>query len=204
MYDNDNNSYGQWNGNTTSQNTNSNPYGGYNSNYSYGQNGYSYNQNGHPSYGTYQYNQNGQGPVTPPENGGKKKHTAAKVVAAICILALLVGGVGFAYTTVARRLGSAAPAEQAIEESTEQNVAQEDTQAKLQSRLCHGGCQRKDVGHHTAHVHGLQVVLNLVLCSQRVDGFDEARQDEYDSQDDPADVDEALFHSVSFISPNTA
>ncbi len=127
MYDNDNNSYGQWNGNTTSQNTNSNPYGGYNSNYSYGQNGYSYNQNGHPSYGTYQYNQNGQGPVTPPENGGKKKHTAAKVVAAICILALLVGGVGFAYTTVARRLGSAAPAEQSIEESTEQNVAQEDT-----------------------------------------------------------------------------
>ena len=96
-------SYGQWNANT-SQTTNNGPYSGYNQNYSYGQSGYNYNQNGHPTYGTYQYNAANQAPVMPPQNGGKKKHTAAKVIAAICILALIVGGVGFAYTSFAGKI----------------------------------------------------------------------------------------------------
>ncbi len=130
---NDTPNYSQWSGNT--QGTNQSPYGNYNSgsNYSYGQGQYSYNQNGHPTYGTYQYNSSAQGTVVPPENGVKKKHTAAKVIAAICVLALIVGGVGFAYTTFARRLGSAAPAEQVTEEnvagSIEKDPAAEEKEA---------------------------------------------------------------------------
>ena len=122
-------SYGQWNANT-SQATNNGPYSNYNSsynnsysnNYSYGQSSYNYNQNGHPTYGTYQYNANSQPPVTPPANGGKKKHTAAKVIAAVCILALIVGGVGFAYTQVADRFGLPVPGKEALVENTEEEV----------------------------------------------------------------------------------
>ena len=96
-----------------------------NPSYSYNQNSYSYNQNGQSAYGTYQYN-TGSVPPTP-QTPVKKKHTLAKVVAAVCILALLVGGVGFAYTTVTKRMGSAtqpaaveqAESQQAIEEKTE-------------------------------------------------------------------------------------
>ncbi len=125
-------SYGQWNANT-SQSTNNGPYSNYNSsynnsysnNYSYGQSSYNYNQNGHPTYGTYQYNANSQPPVTPPANGGKKKHTAAKVIAAVCILALIVGGVGFAYTQVADRFGLPVPGKEALVENTEEEVKEE-------------------------------------------------------------------------------
>ncbi len=86
--------------NTTSgQNTYSSTYGnagaasGYNTTYSYGQNRYGYNQNGQHTYGTYQYGGAGSSPVTPPDKPVKKKHTFAKIVAAICILSLLIGGV---------------------------------------------------------------------------------------------------------------
>ena len=103
-------SYSQWNANTSGT-TNNGPYSGYNQNYTYGQSGYNYNQNGHPTYGTYQYNANAQTPVVPPQNGGKKKNTAVKIIAAICILALLVGGVGFAYTRFAGKLGHLAKME---------------------------------------------------------------------------------------------
>ena len=75
-----------------------------NPSYSYGQSSYSYNQNGQPSYGTYQYNANASAPTQ--QVPVKKKHTVAKVVAAICILTLLVGGVGFAYNVVTRHMGS--------------------------------------------------------------------------------------------------
>ena len=130
-------SYGQWNANT-SQSTNNGPYSNYNSsynnsysnNYSYGQSSYNYNQNGHPTYGTYQYNANSQPPVTPPANGGKKKHTAAKVIAAVCILALIVGGVGFAYTQVADRFGLPVPGKEALVENTEEEVQEDVASAK--------------------------------------------------------------------------
>ncbi len=121
-------SYGQWNANT-SQATNNGPYSGYNQNYSYGQSSYSYNQNGHPTYGTYQYNANTQPPVMPPQNGGKKKHTAAKVIAAVCILALIVGGVGFAYTQVADRFGLPVPGKEALVENTEEETKEEVAEA---------------------------------------------------------------------------
>lgn len=117
-------SYGQWNANTSAT-TNNGPYSGYNQNYSYGQSTYSYNQNGQPTYGTYQYNANTQAPVMPPQNGGKKKHTAAKVIAAICILALVVGGVGFAYSAVADRFGLPVPGREEVAESTEQDATEE-------------------------------------------------------------------------------
>ncbi len=119
--------YSQWSGNN--QSTNQTPYGNYSSNYSYGQGNYSYNQNGHPTYGTYQYNSSAQGPVNPPENGPKKKHTAAKVVAAICVLALVVGGVGFAYTAVARKLSGA----KNVQETIEQEYANEQTEEAVPS-----------------------------------------------------------------------
>ncbi len=100
------NSYGG--GNSYGGNGN-NGYGSTNGyNYTYGQGSYSYNQNSHPTYGTYQYNSSNAGnqpPLTPP----KKKHTAIKVIAAICAIALVVGGVGFAYKTVTRRSGFFGP-----------------------------------------------------------------------------------------------
>lgn len=108
-------------------NSNSNPYNYSNNSYSYnqGSNGYTrsntsynqgsagynpnnteynstvgtgYNQPGQQTYGTYQYSQNAyntanQAPV-------KKKGAAGKVIAAICILALLVAGVGASYYAI--------------------------------------------------------------------------------------------------------
>ena len=78
----------------------------YNSGYSYGQSSYSYNQNGQPTYGTYQYNAQTAGAVPPEAGRKKKKHTLAKIVAAVCVLALVVGGVGIAYNTVVKKSGS--------------------------------------------------------------------------------------------------
>jgi serine protease Do len=121
-------------GNYSSTYGNAGAASGYNTTYSYGQNRYGYNQNGQPTYGTYQYGGAGSSPVTPPEKPVKKKHTFAKIVAAICILSLLVGGVGFAYYNISGRLGSTAPAstQQAIEDqqasqSQTEDVAKADT-----------------------------------------------------------------------------
>ncbi len=106
-YSGQNNPYNNQGGYNTQSPNNSYNTGNYTPSYSYGQTSYNYNQNGQPTYGTYQYNANGAGNVVPPEAPVKKKHTAAAVIAAICILALVVGGVGFAYNTFARRMGSA-------------------------------------------------------------------------------------------------
>ena len=59
--------------------------------YGYGNTGntYAYNQQQTRTYGTYQYNMNSNADVTPSKPA--KKNTAAIVVAAIAILALLVG-----------------------------------------------------------------------------------------------------------------
>ena len=99
---------------------NNGTYGG--PSYSYGQSSYSYNQNNsQPTYGTYQYSSNTNNTVPPvPQAPVKKKHTFAKVVAAICILTLLVGGIGYAYTTFGRRMGSAGQA--AVEEQQQEVI----------------------------------------------------------------------------------
>ena len=125
-YSGQNNPYNNQGGYNTQSPNNSYNTGNYTPSYSYGQTSYNYNQNGQPTYGTYQYNANGAGNVVPPEAPVKKKHTAAAVIAAICILALVVGGVGFAYNTFARRMGSAGEEaattqEQNIEESATEN-----------------------------------------------------------------------------------
>ena len=100
---------------------------GYNTGYSYGQNRYGYNQNSQPTYGTYQYGGGGSSPVVPPEKPVKKKHTFAKIVAAICVLSLLVGGVGFAYYNFAGRLGSMAS-------TTTQETVEDQAQAAQQTQ----------------------------------------------------------------------
>ncbi len=98
-------SYNYGGGSSYNSSNSTNPYSYNNQGYSYGQNSYSYNQSNQPTYGTYQYNSQA-GPSVPPERPKKKKHTFAKVVAAVCILALIVGGVGITYNTVVRRSGS--------------------------------------------------------------------------------------------------
>lgn len=138
MYEDDKNVSSSFNGGSYSGQSNLYNQGGYNSqgpqtsynntgytpSYSYSQSSYNYNQNGQPTYGTYQYNANAGGGMVPPEAPVKKKHTVAKVIAAICILSLIVGGVGFAYTTITRRSGSAA--EVAVEDSNAQAEAIEE------------------------------------------------------------------------------
>ena len=101
--------------------------------YSYGQNSYSYNQNGQSTYGTYQYNANAS--AQPQQYPVKKKHTVAKVVAAICILTLLVGGVGFAYNVVTRHMGSASQAnlQDIIPEEEDSAAVENNTDNKTES-----------------------------------------------------------------------
>ncbi len=132
--------YGQWNNTPTygsgtysgqnnsyrSQGNYSGTGTGYNQNYSYGQNSYTYGQNSQPVYGTYQYNSTN---TTAPQQPIKKKHTAAKVIAAICIVALLVGSVGAGYTLY-RRSGSniieeAIENHQEVKEDTEEVASAE-------------------------------------------------------------------------------
>ncbi|WP_029233540.1 S1C family serine protease [Butyrivibrio sp. VCB2006] len=106
--------------------------------YRYGNAGntYSYNnqQQAH-TYGTYQYNVNNGADVTPARPA--KKNTAAIVVAAIAILALLVGGVGASYYTIANRVADKAAQTEVVEEQeteTQTQVAQtETTEEKVQT-----------------------------------------------------------------------
>ena len=140
---------------------------GYNTNYSYGQN--SYNRGTQPVYGTYQYGTSGSSPVVPPETPVKKKHTLAKIVAAVCILSLLVGGVGFAYYNIAGRLGNAAPAttQEAIEEQ-----AQDSTAAKTEdtARADAADAATADSGIQTTTVTGtsMAVVTDVTAVVEEV------------------------------------
>lgn len=89
--------------------------------YRYGNAGstYSYNQQQTGTYGTYQYatgNNANMNTVKP-----AKKNTAAIVVAAIAILALLVGGIGASYYTIANRVANkTTETTQAVEEPQQQ------------------------------------------------------------------------------------
>ena len=88
--------------------------------YSYGNtgNGYTYNQQQTRTYGTYQYNNSNAtaAPVKP-----AKKNTAAIVVAAVAILALLVGGVGASYFAIANKVADkVAETTQVQEDTTEE------------------------------------------------------------------------------------
>ncbi len=140
---------------------------GYNTNYSYGKN--SYNRGTQPVYGTYQYGTGGSSPVIPPETPVKKKHTLAKIVAAVCILSLLVGGVGFAYYNIAGRLGNAAPAttQEAIEEQ-----AQDSTAAKTEdtARADAADAATADSGIQTTTVTGtsMAVVTDVTAVVEEV------------------------------------
>ncbi len=104
--------------------------------YRYGNAGstYSYNQQQTGTYGTYQYatgNNANMNTVKP-----AKKNTAAIVVAAIAILALLVGGIGASYYTIANRVANkTTETTQAVEEPQQQEqIAQtETTQEKVQT-----------------------------------------------------------------------
>ncbi len=112
-------SYNSQYGSSATQNNSYSGQGGYGSSYSYGQNSYSYNnQNGQPNYGTYQYSSN-MGNNVPPVNKPPKKHTGAKVVAAICAVALLVCGAGYAYNNYGSKLGLIGSSDQAAIESSE-------------------------------------------------------------------------------------
>ncbi len=121
-------SYNYGNGSSYNSSNGTNPYSYNNQSYSYGQNSYSYNQNAQPTYGTYQYNSQ-PGASVPPERPKKKKHTFAKVVAAVCILALIVGGVGLTYNAVTHRSGSflGLGEEDAVAEAEQQDQDQEIT-----------------------------------------------------------------------------
>ena len=96
---------GQTGNNTFSYGGSASSGNGYNSygnsqqgSYRYSNNSYSYNPNPNgTSYGTYQYGSaNGGAAPIPP----KKKSVFGKVVAAVAILALLIGGVGASYYVV--------------------------------------------------------------------------------------------------------
>ncbi len=96
--------------------------------YRYGNAGstYSYNQQQTGTYGTYQYatgNNANMNTVKP-----AKKNTAAIVVAAIAILALLVGGIGASYYTIANRVANkTTETTQAVEEQQQAQIEQTET-----------------------------------------------------------------------------
>ncbi len=142
------NSYGSGQGNNSySYNQYSYGNGGQNT-YNYGNNAnsgqgsqYSYNNSNVHGYGNYQYGgaDNSFGPNVPPV---KKKHTGAAVVAAIAILALVVGGVGASYYAISNNLLNfsfkteigqiAQDTEKAVEEKAE-TVTETETKEKVQT-----------------------------------------------------------------------
>ncbi len=149
-----------------SQNTTSSgSYGsGYNTTYSYGQNSYNYNQNGQPTYGTYQYNGAGSSPVVPPETPKKKKHTFAKIVAAVCILSLLVGGVGYGYYSIYGRTGSIAPAQ------TQDAIEQQADASEAAASVDTSKAESADSGIQTTTVTGtsMAVVTDVTAVVEEV------------------------------------
>ncbi len=113
--------------------------------YSYGnagqnQNGYGYgngntynNQSTGRTYGTYQYNTSS---VEPEPAKSNKNKTAAIVVAAVAILALLVGGVGASYYTITNKIAQTKVVEEVQQqtENEEQQIAKtETTQPQVQA-----------------------------------------------------------------------
>ncbi|MBR1670327.1 MAG: trypsin-like peptidase domain-containing protein [Butyrivibrio sp.] len=102
--------------------------------YSYGQTRYSYNSSPDPQtgYGTYQYRSAEQTSV-PPVQPVKKKHTAAKVLAAIVALAIVVGGVGFAYNNVRNGSGLASFAGRNTESQQDDSSAKENVTEDAQA-----------------------------------------------------------------------
>ena len=144
---------------TNNQNSNGNSFSNYNNNnysypygngqqnnsYNYNNNRYSYNPNGQAQgngyqnnaysqnqqgYGTYQYTTaNDAAPV-------KKKNTAAKVVAAVVILAFLVVGIGASYYTISNKKLAAdigtqvAESEDTQDTTTDTEVESTDTTVK--------------------------------------------------------------------------
>ncbi len=112
---------------------------GQRSNYGYTNSSYSYNpnNNGTPSYGTYQYGgaNGGAAPVPP-----KKKNVFGKVVAAVAILALLVGGIGASYYVVNNSAlfadkagGATAQLEEKQEETTTESASSEKKEATVKT-----------------------------------------------------------------------
>ena len=108
--------------------------------YGYGNTTYSYNNGGQQTYGTYQYSTgNATGTVNAP---AKKSNVVAKVIAAVAILALVVGGVGASYYVINNQsalmgIGESSKQEEALEEPQQQasakTVEQTETQDKIQS-----------------------------------------------------------------------
>ena len=107
--------------------------------YNYTNSSYSYNpsSNGTSSYGTYQYGgaNGGAAPIPP-----KKKNVFGKVVAAVAILALLVGGVGASYYVVNntslftdKASGATAQIEEKQETETQTASATEKKEASVQT-----------------------------------------------------------------------
>ena len=105
--------------------------------YSYGNAGSTYSYNNPrqtTTYGTYQYTTGNNANMNTAKPA--KKNTAAIVVAAIAVLALLVGGIGASYYTIANRVSSkTTETTEAVEETQQQTqVAQtETTQDKVQT-----------------------------------------------------------------------
>ncbi|SFC20472.1 S1C family serine protease [Butyrivibrio sp. YAB3001] len=135
-----NNSYG--NGQSGNNNYSyGNPYsygnGQQQSGYNYGNGGnnYSYNNpQGGQTYGTYQYGMadnvdSAQGPV-------KKKHTAGIVVAALVIVALIVGGVGASYYAISNHIFDKEDSQQlAVEENDEKEADNEVAEAETEKQV---------------------------------------------------------------------
>ena len=115
-----------------------NSYGGNNagnsSYYSYGQNSYNYNQNNNRGYGNYQYNASNINPGVPPTPPVKKGNLTAKIIAAICVLTLVTGGVYFGYSILGRRSGSSEQAASSKPAAQSEEIAKgaEDTATESQ------------------------------------------------------------------------
>ena len=121
-------SYNPYSYGNTQQGQNTYRYGNAGSTYSYN------NQQQTSTYGTYQYatgNNANMNTVKP-----AKKNTAAIVVAAIAILALVVGGIGASYYTIANRVANKTTetTQTAEEPQQQEQMAQtETTQEKVQT-----------------------------------------------------------------------
>ena len=69
--------------------------------------------------------------------------------------------------------------------TTPDSQQHEYSQRELQCRKKDGNRHRDVVGQHACQPHGFHIVLNLVLCSGRVDSLDVTREHKYQSKDKP-------------------